>query len=130
MSAYLLCPAFLHVPWQNVQLVFSIEFNNQTNSVSVLSLTCTEWGYVQRPHLLTLCKQFHISECFEIVKNEIILTNLFSGTLKSHVAGTLDISTLESLFCFPRSASVLMIQNSLFQPKISEGMLHLWSNKL
>jgi hypothetical protein len=50
---------------------------------------------------------------FEMVKNEIMLTNLFLGTLKSHVAGTLDISTLESLFCFPRSASILMIQNSL-----------------
>jgi len=46
------------------------------------------------------------------------------------VAGTLDVSTLEYLFCFPISASVLMIQKSLVQPKISEGMVQLWNNKL
>ena len=113
-----------------MQLIFCIELNNQTNSLSILSLTYTEWGYVQSTNPLTLCKQFHAFVCFEIVKNEIILTDLFSGTLKSHVAGTLDVSTLESLFCFPRSASILMIQNSLVQPKISEGMVQLWSNKL
>jgi hypothetical protein len=64
-----------------------------------------------------------------------MLTNLFSGTLKSHVAGTLDVSTLESFFLLlllllPRGASIPMIQNPLVQPKISEGLVQLWSNKL
>jgi hypothetical protein len=39
--------------------------------------------------------------------------NLSPGTLKSHVADTLDVATLESLFCFPSSAAILMTQNSL-----------------
>jgi hypothetical protein len=49
---------------------------------------------------MTLYKQSYISECFEIIKNEIMLTNLLSGTLKRHVAGTLDVSALVSLSVF------------------------------